>query len=213
MFSNSYIKPLIAAEGFCPWTTGVIRHFRTLSEHVMAAAVREVTLIGVCDGPIDANKHRPTFLTNKIGGRPDWLPDVSRTSPQCRCCGEPVVLVVQVYCPLDSSPYHRNLHLFACPGPDCSGRPGSWTVLRSQGLEEEARTVGGPEPPQEAPPAVTAWCDGADDWGMEEEEWGGGKEEEEEEVEEEPSGGGGSISAKSDVINTPKLQVEKGRKS
>lgn len=169
----------------------------------MAAAAQEVTLIGLCDGQLDDNKDRPTFLTNKVGGRPDWLPDISRQSPRCRCCGAPLVHVVQVYCPLDASPYHRNLHLFACPGPGCSGRPEGWTVLRSQGLEAEARTVSRPEPPQEAPLSATDWCDGADDWGVEEDGWGGGGEEAEGEVPEEaPGGGGGSISARSNIIIT-----------
>uniref|UniRef100_H3C823 Programmed cell death protein 2 C-terminal domain-containing protein n=1 Tax=Tetraodon nigroviridis TaxID=99883 RepID=H3C823_TETNG len=145
----------------------------------MAAGVPEGTLIGLCDGQLDDSKHRPTFLTNKVGGRPDWLPDICRPSPRCRCCGAPSVHVVQVYCPLDASPYHRNLHLFACPGPECSGRSESWTVLRSQGLE--------------APPAATDWCDGADDWG-------GG--EEQGVPEEAPAGGGGSSSARSNIIST-----------
>lgn len=172
------------------------------------AAAQEATLVGLCDGQLDDNKYRPTFLTNKVGGRPDWLPDISPPSPRCRCCGAPLVHVVQVYCPLDASPYHRNLHLFACAGPECSGRHESWTVLRSQGLEAEAeaRTVRRAEPPREAPLSATDWCDGADDWGAEEDGWGGGVEEEEEEgevPEEVPEGGGGggggSMSAKSNI--------------
>ena len=191
----------------------------------MAETAQEVTLIGLCDGKLDNSKYRPTFLTNKVGGRPDWLPGISQPSPRCRCCGAPSVHVVQVYCPLQASPYHRNLHLFACPGPECSGRPESWTVLRSQGLEEEARAASRPGPPQEAPLSATDWCEGADAWGVEDGGWGGGEEEEEQvevpdeeeegEVPEEEGGGGGgggSISTKSNIITTSaKLQVPKGK--
>lgn len=155
----------------------------------MASPAQEGTLIGLSDGQLDDSKFRPTFLTNKVGGRPDWLPVISPPSPRCRRCGLPLVLVVQVYCPLDASPYHRNLHLFACPGPECSSRSDTWTVLRSQCLEAEARTVRRPEPPQEAPLSATDWCDGADDWGVEAGGWGGGVEEEGEQA----AGGGGGF--------------------
>ncbi|XP_028441068.1 programmed cell death protein 2-like [Perca flavescens] len=149
----------------------------------MASRAQEQTLLGLCDGELDPNRHRSSFLTNKVGGHPDWLPSISRQCPRCGRCGAPLAHVVQVYCPLEASPYHRHLHLFACPGAACSGRSDCWTVLRSQCLEE--RTASRPAPAQEAPPAATEWCDAADDWGLEEEEeeeeekvgWGGGVEE------------------------------------
>ncbi|XP_049430139.1 programmed cell death protein 2-like isoform X1 [Epinephelus fuscoguttatus] len=142
----------------------------------MSSATQEVTLIGLCDGELDSKRHRSSYLTNKVGGHPDWSPVISRQSPRCSRCGAPLLHVVQVYCPLEASPYHRNLHLFACPGAECSGRSDSWKVLRSQCLEEAA-AASRPVPAQEAPPSATDWCDTADDWGMEEEEedgWGGG---------------------------------------
>ncbi|XP_037622323.1 programmed cell death protein 2-like isoform X2 [Sebastes umbrosus] len=141
----------------------------------MSSAAQESTLVGLCDGEIDPKRHRSSYLTSKVGGQPDWSPVVSRTVPRCGRCGAPVVQVVQVYCPLHDSPYHRNLHLFACPAAGCSGRSDCWRVIRSQCLEE-AQTPSRPAPPQEAPLSATDWCDTADDWGMEEEEdgWGGG---------------------------------------
>lgn len=93
--------------------------------------------------------------------------------------------MVQVYCPLEASPYHRNLHLFACPAAECSGRSESWTVLRSQCLEAAARTPSRPVPAQDAPLSATDWCDTADDWGMEEGGRGGGGVTEERQVQEE----------------------------
>lgn len=146
----------------------------------MSSSAAEVTLLGLCDGQLDPKRHQSSYLTNKVGGQPDWLPGISRQAPRCRHCGDPLVHVVQVYCPLDTSPYHRNLHLFACPGPGCGGRPGCWAVLRSQSLEAEvaaaARTSSRPAPAQGASLSATDWCDAAEDWGIEEEEedgWGG----------------------------------------
>lgn len=147
----------------------------------MSSSAPEVTLLGLCDGQLDPKRHQSSYLTNKVGGQPDWLPGISRQAPRCRHCGHPLVHVVQVYCPLDTSPYHRNLHLFACSGTDCSGRPECWAVLRSQCLDAEvaaaARTSSRPAPAQEASLSATDWCDAAEDWGIEEEEeedgWGG----------------------------------------
>ncbi|XP_023259779.1 programmed cell death protein 2-like isoform X2 [Seriola lalandi dorsalis] len=148
----------------------------------MASPTQESNLIGVADGELDPKRYQSSFLINKVGGQPDWLPVISRQSPRCGRCGAPLAHVAQVYCPLDASPYHRNLHLLACLGAECSGRSEGWRVLRSQCLETEvaaAQTPSRPAPPQEAPLSATDWCDTADDWGMEEEEeggdgWGGG---------------------------------------
>ncbi|KAK2842831.1 hypothetical protein Q5P01_013031 [Channa striata] len=142
----------------------------------MASPTHEFSLIGLCDGHLDPGRYQSSYLTNKVGGHPDWLPGISRPSPRCARCGLPLAHVVQVYCPLQASPYHRNLHLFACPGAACSGRPESWKVLRSQCPETEAPTAGKCAPAQGAPLSATDWCDTADDWGVEDgdDEWGGG---------------------------------------
>lgn len=144
-----------------------------------APARAEPTLLGLCDGELDPQRHRTSFLTNKVGGRPDWTPTLSRPWPCCRRCGVPSLLVVQVYCPLDASAYHRTLYLFACPSAGCGGTgdADAWTVLRSQCLETEAAKAtsprGPPGPGQATPLTATDWCDAADDWGEEEEDgWG-----------------------------------------
>ncbi|KAM4733604.1 programmed cell death protein 2-like [Anableps anableps] len=123
-------------------------------------------LIGLCDGELDPRKYRSSFLTNKIGGKPDWPPSISWQSPRCRLCSARLAHVVQVHCPLQGSPYHRNLHLFACCQPGCSGLSGSWTVLRSQCAEAPHQS----SPPQVAGSSATDWCESADDWGIEGEE-------------------------------------------
>ena len=38
---------------------------------------------------------------------------------RCSLCSAPSVLVSQIYAPLDDSPYHRTLYLFACLSPMC----------------------------------------------------------------------------------------------
>ncbi|XP_054632695.1 programmed cell death protein 2-like [Dunckerocampus dactyliophorus] len=141
----------------------------------MASSPTESTLLGLCDGEFDDTKYQSSFLTNKIGGHPDWLPCLPPMSPRCRRCSSPLTHVVQVYCPLEGSPYHRTIHLFACPAEDCRGRSDSWAALRSQSLEAEvkaARTSRKPEPAQDALLSASDWCDSADDWGIDYEDVG-----------------------------------------
>ncbi|XP_061750538.1 programmed cell death protein 2-like isoform X2 [Nerophis ophidion] len=141
----------------------------------MASSPEESTLLGLCDGEIDENKHQSSVFTNKIGGLPDWLPGLPCQSPLCRRCSSPLTHVVQVYCPLEESSYHRAIHVFACPAVECRGRAESWTAVRSQSLEAEVRaqrTSGKHEPVEEAPMSSSDWCDSAEDWGMEEEDGG-----------------------------------------
>ena len=140
----------------------------------MAAADREVVLLGLCDGAVDPKDYSSSCLNSKIGDQPDAFPGGSRPSPDCALCGAPLVHVVQVYCPLEGSPYHRTLHLFACPRPACSGRPRTWRVLRSQALETEVRPTGPVPVPVDPVPlaAATDWCGGADDWGDGADDWG-----------------------------------------
>lgn len=51
----------------------------------------------------------------------DWVPAVRAAPPQCARCGRALLLVVQVYCPLERGPAHRALHVFACAAPRCWG--------------------------------------------------------------------------------------------
>ncbi|XP_020787724.2 LOW QUALITY PROTEIN: programmed cell death protein 2-like [Boleophthalmus pectinirostris] len=131
----------------------------------MASPGSEMVLVGFCDGELDKKRHQSTFMTNKVGGEPDAPSLLSRHFPRCSRCGSALVTLYQVYCPLEGSPYHRTLHVFACLGDDCSGRSECWRVLRSQCLE--ADTARPTTPPQELFLSATDWCDSADDWGME----------------------------------------------
>uniref|UniRef100_A0AAV2KTZ9 Programmed cell death protein 2 C-terminal domain-containing protein n=1 Tax=Knipowitschia caucasica TaxID=637954 RepID=A0AAV2KTZ9_KNICA len=136
----------------------------------MASSGLHQVLVGFSDGELDTKRHQTTFMTNKVGGLPDVPSLLSRLFPRCSRCGSALVHVVQVYCPLEGSPYHRTLHVFACHAEDCSGRSECWRVLRSQCLEADNARL--PTLPQELLLTGTDWCDSADDWGMEEEHGG-----------------------------------------
>lgn len=139
----------------------------------MSSPVGESTLLGVCDGELDDLTYRSSFLTNKVGGLPDVVPGLPRVFPRCGCCSAPLVHMVQVYCPLEESPYHRSLQLFACPAAGCGGRQDSWTALRSQSLVRDGKAaLASGEPAKEASLSVSDWCDSADDWGMDDDEEG-----------------------------------------
>ncbi|XP_015266585.1 PREDICTED: programmed cell death protein 2-like isoform X2 [Gekko japonicus] len=75
--------------------------------------------------------------------------------------------VVQLYCPLEGSPFHRVLNVFACAGKSCWGKSESWKVLRSQYLEVQGKEMQDCKPKQKQESRIAAkdWYDGADDWG------------------------------------------------
>ncbi|KAJ8407950.1 hypothetical protein AAFF_G00269940 [Aldrovandia affinis] len=134
------------------------------------ATVVESLLIGSCDAAI--GKNVASFSTNKIGGLPDCLPSISMGYPSCALCSTVLTHVVQVYCPLAASSYHRTINVFACPNPMCYGKSESWKALRSQCLDnpvcDDQRTKCATV--EEAPMATRDWCEEADDWGEADEE-------------------------------------------
>ncbi|XP_065497012.1 programmed cell death protein 2-like isoform X2 [Caloenas nicobarica] len=129
-------------------------------------------LLGLRDaamaGPGRGGEQGPAWATNKLGGSADWLPAVRPGRPRCGACGRALAHLVQVYCPLDGSPFHRLANVFACAGRGCWGEPRSWKVLRSQCLQaqgEEPRGCGVKQK-QESNFTAKDWCDEADDWGV-----------------------------------------------
>ncbi|XP_077067383.1 programmed cell death protein 2-like [Siphateles boraxobius] len=137
----------------------------------MATSIHETVLVGICDGAIDKKKNT-SYCTNKIGDRPDLLPIIPLQYPICSLCQRGLSHVVQVYCPLAASPYHRTIHVFACTNPQCSGKSESWIVLRSQCRDDDikGRQDNKTTTCTESAMSRTDWCDEADDWGMDEEE-------------------------------------------
>lgn len=111
---------------------------------------------------------RSKFFPSKVGGKPAWLhlkdiPNGKRLS--CRNCGQPCVLLLQVYAPLDDVDYafHRTLFLFACIASECVNKHavGSFIVLRSQ--LPKKNSFYSIEPPVESPdssdtPSAADFC-------------------------------------------------------
>ncbi|XP_072926568.1 programmed cell death protein 2-like isoform X1 [Hemitrygon akajei] len=150
----------------------------SLSPTSMSAAPRPV-LLGVRDAAVEEGS-RCSWDTSKAGGRADRVPGVTLECPHCRLCTDLLAHLVQIYCPLEGSPYHRTLNVWACLQPGCWGRSESWKVLRSQCKETVCRQKAAelknildritllPVRPQTKPAGVpTDWCEGADDWGVE----------------------------------------------
>ncbi|XP_047566576.1 programmed cell death protein 2-like isoform X2 [Lutra lutra] len=135
------------------------------------AAFRKPVLLGLRDTAVHGRPTGPDAWTaSKLGGLPDALPAVAAPRPVCERCRQPLALVVQVYCPLEGSPFHRLLHVFACPLPRCgSGGARSWKVFRSQCLQTQ-ETEAQDAQKQENGLAAEDWCEGADDWGSDSEE-------------------------------------------
>ncbi|XP_010004534.1 PREDICTED: programmed cell death protein 2-like [Chaetura pelagica] len=103
---------------------------------------------------------------SKQNNAPDWPPSVRAGAPRCGLCGRPLAHLVQVYCPLEGSPFHRLANVFACAGRSCWGAPRSWKVLRSQYLQTQEKAAEDHSVKQKQAPNFAAkdWCDEADDW-------------------------------------------------
>ncbi|XP_054266645.1 programmed cell death protein 2-like [Macrosteles quadrilineatus] len=105
------------------------------------------------------------FMTNKVGGKPDWVENKPTANPLCQLCGLSLPLIVQIYAPLEKSPYHRTLYIFGCINPNCWNQKGSWVCLRSQILDTKSVET---ESDRQETTQNFDWCEGADNWEDEE---------------------------------------------
>lgn len=135
------------------------------------AAVRKPVLLGLQDTAVHGCPTGPgAWTASKLGGLPDVLPTVAAPRTVCERCRQSLALVVQVYCPLEGSPFHRLLHVLTCPRPGCgSGGARSWKVFRSQCLQMREKEAPNTQK-QENGLGADDWCEGADDWGSDNEE-------------------------------------------
>ncbi|KAM5134366.1 programmed cell death protein 2-like isoform 1-T1 [Callospermophilus lateralis] len=136
------------------------------------AAVRKPVLLGLRDLAVQGSPTGPSAWTaSKLGGIPDALPAVAAPRPVCERCKEPQTLVVQVYCPLEGSPFHRLLQVFSCARPKCGDSGArSWKVFRSQCLQVHEKEAQIFFQKQENGLVAENWCEGANDWGNDSEE-------------------------------------------
>ncbi|XP_039358742.1 programmed cell death protein 2-like isoform X3 [Mauremys reevesii] len=110
----------------------------------------------------------PSWATSALGGSPNCAPSVTMTYPSCGICGTTLMHIVQIYCPLEGSLFHRVINVFACAMKGCWGKSESWKVLRSQYLQMQGKETQDCKlkQKQENNFATKDWCDGADDWGI-----------------------------------------------
>ena len=81
------------------------------------------------------------YTTSKIGGLPNWIVNVPALSElACQICQSPTQLVCQIYAPLENSPFHRTLYIFACIQPPCWNESKSWKCFRGQVKSEGHQT-------------------------------------------------------------------------
>ena len=88
-------------------------------------------------------------------------------NPECGPCSKRMLLVGQIYAPLDNSANHRTLYQFCCVNHDCYGKVGSWVCLRDE-IKDSISSVS-TVPTATTRVTDTFWNDDADDWGDEEE--------------------------------------------
>ncbi|XP_067905960.1 programmed cell death protein 2-like [Heterodontus francisci] len=121
-------------------------------------------LLGIRDAAIEERGHC-AWDTNKVGATPDCVPGITMQYPHCTHCSDLLIHLVQVYCPLEGSSYHRTINVLACLRRECWGKSDSWKVLRSQCQETKHKQEATAE---KDVVAVTTkdWCDEADNWGV-----------------------------------------------
>ncbi|XP_077990415.1 programmed cell death protein 2-like [Glandiceps talaboti] len=125
-------------------------------------------LIGVCDEemPAGTSEVLTPWKFNKIGSHPDWM-QCPTPRPVCQLCSQVLYLVVQVYCPLTESVYHRTIYVFTCIAKSCQGKAQSWFVCRSQicDVTDHSQSHQRTTLEENVGMATNDWCDEADDWG------------------------------------------------
>lgn len=120
------------------------------------------TLLGIEDVQIAGkDSTQIDFKCNKIGGKPNWASG-SHLNPECRLCSRKMLLVGQIYAPLDHSMNHRTLYQFCCINQQCCGKSGSWICLRDEIEDSPSQSPLLPTPV--AQPCDSFWTDDADDW-------------------------------------------------
>ena len=125
-------------------------------------------LRGAETGGENISNHEIGWWTNKIGGSADWICGVRDDSILCTLCAKEMVLVAQLYAPLENSPYHRTLYILVCTN-ECKGKQRNWRVLRGQCVDDSSSTSSEVQVKESgvsvSPNVGSDWCDGQDDWG------------------------------------------------
>ncbi|KAG2011609.1 hypothetical protein CC2G_011703 [Coprinopsis cinerea AmutBmut pab1-1] len=105
------------------------------SDEENLAEVETSVLLGVPDGPVDIDSDLNDVAVSRIGGHPAFLTATEPpfSSSECKVCGNPMELLVQMWCPFEDSPMDRALYIWGCPRVGCQGQEGTvraWRALR-----------------------------------------------------------------------------------
>ncbi|KAH9072183.1 programmed cell death protein 2, partial [Lactarius deliciosus] len=96
--------------------------------------VETSVLLGIPDGVIDSPSDLKDAAVSRIGGLPALLSSrVPSDSSHCRYCKNPMELLVQLWAPLQDSPYDRAVYVWGCAKSSCQRMSGSvraWRGLR-----------------------------------------------------------------------------------
>jgi pre-rRNA-processing protein TSR4 len=79
------------------------------------------TQLGVSDGPLES-QDQDNPLVSRMGGHIAWLPSTTIPPPNislCLHCSQQMELLVQIFAPLDESPYDRLLLVWGCARGKC----------------------------------------------------------------------------------------------
>lgn len=130
----------------------------------MAATSQHYYYLGMVDERVGTES--TSWQTNKVGGLPDWTTSALRSLPdlQCPLCSRNMLLVIQIYSPLEKSEwYHRTIYIFCCINPSCWNKQESWKVVRSQERSSQAEETTVPGSSKAS--LSCDWLEGQDDWG------------------------------------------------
>ena len=118
-----------------------------------ADEVQTTVLLGLPDGPIESSSDLSRLRISRIGGLPvhtsfNWIsrlldhlsdhlvlsllvkvfptgvPRPSLSASFCSSCNNPAQLLVQLWCPFESSPYDRVLDVWVCSRASCQRKDG-----------------------------------------------------------------------------------------
>lgn len=96
--------------------------------------VETSVLLGIPDGAIESPSDLKDAAVSRIGGLPALLlPRAPFDSSHCLHCKNPMELLVQLWAPLQDSPYDRAVYVWGCAKSGCqrmSGSARAWRGLR-----------------------------------------------------------------------------------
>ncbi|KAF8271612.1 programmed cell death protein 2 [Lactarius quietus] len=95
-------------------------------------------LLGIPDGVIESPSDLKDAAVSRIGGLPALLsPRAPFDSSHCLHCKNPMELLVQLWAPLQNSPYDRAVYVWGCANSRCQGMSGSVRAWRSLRYNED----------------------------------------------------------------------------